>query len=956
MLQIYVRLLLAVIFSMTIFGCSDEPNRELESPQFGAAIEATENCEFQTRGTSSPPSSGTPTLISENTGTVISANFFDSSAIDPPYFDGNEFVSVCVSSLDANGNRTANITTDVGLDNDFLIKAYPQFIVGSKFGNISETSFRFYATNNLPEKDKWPVTSSNLSDQGKPFEFANLEYVSTGAGVGLPAFTNDLPSISITLDIDEQNIVGAERDIMLESWFYDTSTNAELIGNNVATGLPIANTLNNIVGVGHPHFDELGNVLLEMMVHIGALSPNDVSGATNNPGQNQLTEIFSGKDFDLDGIDDHFDVDSHIFLNSTNPADPKPGKYSSGVDANADGIDDADLLPVQFGTHLYSIWYGESFLSPIIIYSRETNSTLVNDFDPSIADMDLTTEGEIELPWNEFLDYTLTEVQPLLQALSVSWALDSTFKRISASGGAIGGVEFGVEPQTNNGSDQPYIIDINKFSVTVDGRHYGLTMPNDTQSPTLNIATPPTSNVTLPTNASFSGSASDTGGSGFNDVRLAIRNQDINQWYNFGNNSFSGAVGNGSTTANLTNTTITDTNWNYSVTLPAGEYSLFVAARDKAGNTSSFSIRRFSIAPDDTQSPTTTIDSPSASNVALPANASFSGSAADAGGSGFNDVRLAIRNQDINQWYNFSNNSFSGAIGNGSTAADLTNTTNTATDWNFNVALPSGEYSLFIIARDNSGNTSSFNVRRFSILSDDVQSPTTTIATPSADNITLPANATFTGSASDAGGSGFNDVRLAIRNQDINQWYNFGNNTFSGAVGNGSTPTNLTNTSITDTDWNLTATLPAGQYTLYIIARDNAGNTSGFTDRSFSVLADDIQSPITTIDTPSTQDATLPTNATFIGSGSDSGGSGFKNIRLAIRNPDISQWYNFSNNSFTGAVGNGSTLANLTNTTITNTDWNYSVTLPPGEYILFIIARDNAGNTSEFNVRSFTIE
>ncbi|OED35827.1 hypothetical protein AB833_29275 [Chromatiales bacterium (ex Bugula neritina AB1)] len=582
------------VASAVIIGCSTDLN--VGNPNFAAA-NTSGICESQVIGTAEPPSSGTPIVISDLTGTVISANFFNSGAIDPPYFDGNEFVSVCVSNPDSTGNRTAEITTDIGQDNDFNIKAYPQFIIGSKFGNIYESSHRYYPNADLPEQHKWPVTSSNLSNQNTPYELANLDYISAVKGVGLPAFTNNLPDIAITLDIDEENVVGAERDIMLESWFYDTSANAVKLGNDISTGLPIANTLNNIVGIGHPHYDELDNTLLEMMVHLGALSPNDVSNAKNNPGQNQLTETFSGKDFDSDGIDDHFDVDSHSFLNSSNPVDPKPGLYSSGLDANEDGIDDADLLPVQIGEYLYSIWYGQSFLSPIVIYSRETDSSLQNDFNPNTPDMDLTNEGEIHLPWNEFLNFTLSELQPLLQAEGVPWAMGSNniFQKMSASGGAVGGLEFGVEPQTNNLLDQPYVMSINKFEVIINGRHLGLTLPADIELPVAIIDTPSNNNAILPASTNFSGSATDTGDSGFNDVRFAIRNLDLAQWYNFSNNSFSGAIGNGSIPATLTNTTTTSTDWNYSVTLPPGNYSLFINARDNADNISGFITRKFKI-------------------------------------------------------------------------------------------------------------------------------------------------------------------------------------------------------------------------------------------------------------------------------------------------------------------------------------------------------------------------
>ena len=479
---------------------------------FPNVVSAQDMCSYETTGTTVPNTSGTPIVISPLTGTLISANFFDSGAIDPPFLDGREFVSVCVEAPDLNGNSRVIVTTDVGLDDDTRIKAYPQFAVGTKFGNQFETSFRFYSNIELPVAHQWPIIAVNLTDENNNFELANLEYVSDVRGVGLPAFTNNLPEITVTLDIDEQNVIGAERDVMLESWFYDTSANADLIGSNLATGSPVVNTLNNIVGIGHPHYSELNNTLLEMMVHIGPLSPNDVSQATRNPGQNQLTERFSGKDSDGDGIDDHFDVDSHI--NANNNLDPQPGVYSSGVDANGDGIDDADLLPIQIGSFLYSIWYGESFLSPIVIFSRETNTSLQNDFNPLTPDMNLSTEGEFTLPWNDFLEYTINELQPKLQTLSVAWASgpDNLFSKISQPTGAIGGVEFGVEPQINGLSDLPYSAIVNKFDIQINGRGFGLTdiRPADTTVPSAETTSISDLSTINPVIADIAGTAFDS--------------------------------------------------------------------------------------------------------------------------------------------------------------------------------------------------------------------------------------------------------------------------------------------------------------------------------------------------------------------------------------------------------------------------------------------------------------
>ena len=687
-------------------------------PNTGHALD----CDHFVVGTSSPPSSGTPTVIDESTGTVISANFFNSSSISPTYFDGQESVSICISPVSSGGNRTATITTDVGRDNNFQIKAYPEFIVGTKFGNLSETSFRFYNTAQLPPEDRWPIVANGLDENGIPYEFANLEYVSIKREVGLPAFTSTLPDIFVTLDIDESNVIGVERDIMLESWFHDTSKNEAIIGNNSVTNLPIANSLNNIVGVGHKHYPALDNTLLEMMVHIAPLSPHDVSQSENNPGQHQLTEIYSGKDHDGDGIDDHFDVDSHAFVNSNNVNHPSPGIYSSGIDNNNDGIDDADLLPVVIGEFAYSIWYGESFLAPIVIFSRESGRSLSNDFDPNTPDINISTDGEITLPWHAFVDYTLFEIEESLQALNVHWAVgtNNPFPAMRSLSGAISGVEFGVEPQINAPNDQPYELTVNKFLVEVGDSTSGLITYRDglpdTVNPVVVVSAPASDGENLPDDLTLLGSATDTGGSGLKDVRLAIRSLTLASWYNFSNDSFSGAVGNGAISANLSNTTSSASDWNYSVSLPAGEYTIAVRSIDNANNASAWSYRDFSVLAPDVQNPAVTISNPSSDNALLnPGTFNFTGTTTDAGGSGFKDVRLAIRSLTLASWYNFANDSFSSAIGNGAISANLSNTTSSASDWNYSVSLPAGDYTIAVRSIDNANNASAWSNRSFTV-------------------------------------------------------------------------------------------------------------------------------------------------------------------------------------------------------------------------------------------------
>ena len=786
-------------------------------------LQAQENCSFEAIGTTVPNTSGTPLIINSLSGTVISANFFASGAIDPPFFDGGEFVSVCILEPDQNGRTIATLTTDVGLDDDTQIKAYPQFLVGSKFGNQSETSFRFYSNTGLPAEQQWPVIAENLNDASSNFEFANLEYVSNIRGVDLPAFTNNLPEIEITLDIDEQNVVGAERDVMLESWFYDTAANSDLIGINLTTGASVVNTLNNIVGIGHRHYPELDNTLLEMMVHIGSLSPNDVSRATRNPGQNQLTENFSGKDSDGDGIDDHFDVDSHVNLN--NNLDPQPGIYSSGLDQNGDGIDDADLLPVKIGSFLYSIWYGESFLSPIVIFSRETNSSLENDFNLSTPDMNLSAEGEFTLPWNEFLEYTMNELQPKLQAINVEWASGSgnLFSRISSPFGAIGGVELGVEPQINGFSDVPYTATINKFDVQINGKEFGL---SDVRIPFAQATSPSSSEDVTPGVIEISGSSSDDQ-SGINSVGVRIQQLGTTPSLFWDGSSFTETP-----IFHEANLSSDGASWTLpGVTLDSiGRYRVRVIAHDKAGNISqAFENPEtdFLVIPPDTTDPSAQATTPDSGNfITVPETIDITGTAFDAE-SGVSSVGVRIQQLGTTPAMFWDGSSFS----NTSIFHDAL-LSGDGTSWTLSgVALVTvGRYRIRVIARDKAGNISqAFENPEtdFLVNSADTTDPSAQATTPDNGNfITAPETIDITGTAFDAE-SGVSSVRVRIQQLGTTPALFWNGSSF--------TDTSIfleTNLSSDGNFWTLPGiTLDtAGRYRVRVIVNDNAGNVAQASD------------------------------------------------------------------------------------------------------------------------------
>ena len=802
-------------------------------------------CEYVTTGTTNPNTSGTPLVINSATGTVISANFFNTGAIDPPYYDGLEFVSVCVEPPDSSGNVTATITTDVGLDNDFLIKAYPEFIVGTKFGNQSETSYRYYDTLDLPNEHKWPVKSDNLDQNGNPYEFANLEYVSQVKGVGLPAFTNELPDITITLDMDEYNVVSAERDVMLESFFFDTSANASIIGNNAVTNQPLAETLNNIVGIGHRHYPELRNTILEMMVHIGPLSPNDVSQAKNNPGQNQLTETYSGKDFDGDGIDDHFDVDSHAYVGSNNPSDPNPGIYSSGVDADGDGIDDEDLLPVVIGDYAYSIWYGEKRV-PIIIYSRENNSTLQIDFDPATPDMDLTSEGEVNLDWNEFLDYTLNSVEVPLQQINqteiaagvpeedrtVAW-MDinlNPFPKMNSSSAAIGGIEFGIEPQINEPKDLPYTAVINTFEIEIDGSSFGL---SDKIAPTANISNPPSTGATLVIGEAFTGSITDTGGSGVDRVSLVIWSVD--------NSSF--VTSNGTTShwapvnATLLGGNPQSANWTLNTSLPVGTYVLHVYPYDVAGN---FDVanrisRAFTVVDaSDTIAPTATITTPATANQTIGLSPTLTGTITDNnGGSGVDHAAIVFWSPSDNSFVTLDGTPGPWAP----VDATLPGGNPQSATWNLSTSLPIGTYVMHVYPYDAAGNFDVANriSKAFTVVdTSDTIAPTATITTPATANQTIGLSPTLTGTITDNnGGSGVDRAAIVFWSPSDNSFV-----TLDGTPGPWApVDATLPGGNPQSANWTLNTSLPIGTYVMYVYPYDASGNfdVANRISRAFSI-------------------------------------------------------------------------------------------------------------------------
>jgi len=358
----------------------------------------------------------------------------------------------------------------------------------------------------------------------------------------------------------------------------------------------------------------------------------------------------------------------------------------------------------------------------------------------------------------------------------------------------------------------------------------------------------------------------------------------------------------------------------------------------------------------DTEAPFANIDTPSSSGQTFAANPTFDGTATDAGGSGFDRVRIVVRDNVTGHWLNFSNGQFGPQSGGlPDRDATLTNTTTSSTDWSVSLPVSTpGNYELFALGYDNAGNIREadngfklWTQRQFLIGSNDTQPPTTRITTPSANNLTFPGTITFAGTASDTGGSGLDRVEILIYNRNSNRWFDFNAGSFRS--GFHKTIANLGNTSPSATDWSLNVMLPPGNFRVYARAIDGNGNIrrlpNGNTDwarRNLVVSNGDAEPPVAKITTPSANNLSFPSTITFAGTATDEGGSGFDRVEILVLDRSTNRWFDFAAGSFRS--GFHRTTATLSNTSTSLTNWSLSVTLPPGNLRVYARAIDNEGN------------
>lgn len=421
----------------------------------------------------------------------------------------------------------------------------------------------------------------------------------------------------------------------------------------------------------------------------------------------------------------------------------------------------------------------------------------------------------------------------------------------------------------------------------------------------------PVTHITIPGNAAtadssfnYTGYATDTGGSGFKKVRIAIQDRNSRQWYNFSDSTFGPIVKSGVeigiTNATLSNTTIPKTNWYINVALPAGDYTFYALAVDNAGN-DAYTGKGLAVWPvnknfkvsavvADEVAPTTTITYPNRDDSILPA-ATITGTASDNGGSGLDYIRLLILDRSTGEFIApdaSRSNSWSWSMEH---RINFTNAPNAAA-WELeteSLNLDAGsDFSVHALPVDLANNfdpTWPWTYTNFAVASD-----ANTDSTPPTVNFNTPfSNKTLSGIATDTGGSGLAYVRLLLRDANTRE--------FVAPDGTRSTAWSWTmehrvtfSNAPESATWNLEISalgLTAGAgFSIHALAVDKANNFDPawpwtFTNFTYNSVAD-TSPPTVSFKTPAVSFDTLTAPVVLTGNVQDTGGSGVNYLRLLL--------------------------------------------------------------------------
>jgi hypothetical protein len=206
----------------------------------------------------------------------------------------------------------------------------------------------------------------------------------------------------------------------------------------------------------------------------------------------------------------------------------------------------------------------------------------------------------------------------------------------------------------------------------------------------------------------------------------------------------------------------------------------------------------------------------------------------------------------------------------------------------------------------------------------------------------LPDIGTLSGTATDdPGGSGIVLVEIAIKDRDANQWLESDGVTFSPGYKRHATVLDALGQE--STGWTYTWTPQPGRYGMSLITQDGAGNedsTRPWVTFTVSDQPQDVVGPDATVALPAA-DVTyqLAGFTGFSGSATDDVGVG--EVEVAVKNRDLTQWWNGTG----WQAGFMYLSATLTAPGEIATDWSYAWLPPaPGDYALLVRAKDTSEN------------
>lgn len=406
------------------------------------------------------------------------------------------------------------------------------------------------------------------------------------------------------------------------------------------------------------------------------------------------------------------------------------------------------------------------------------------------------------------------------------------------------------------------------------GTYYDCAQSPDLTAPRTFI-TVPAENESLVGTVTYSGYATDTGGSGINRVRVAVRDTTTQDWYSFSDGTFGPISNNGikDLTPPVASTPTANFDWDISLTLPTGSYQFFALAEDNNGN-DAFTGKGLPLWPvranfsvvglQDTTNPSITIATPTIGNSSV----TISGTAND--NVAVDRIRLLIKNTTTDEFWNGTawTNTWSWFAPNGTN------------NWSYDLNLPVGNFSTIAWAWDTSDNRTKSTTETFTVGSNDTTPPSVTIDTLTPEQL-IPGLVTISGDAND--NVAIDRVRLLIRNKDTAQYWNGAawTNTWSWFAPAGTS------------DWSYQLTLPAASYSSIAWAWDLSNNRMNSTTYSFSV-GDIDTTPDSTLPTVQILD---PTSQSFVSTGAvtisitSNDNIAIDRNRLLIRNMQTGQYW-----------------------------------------------------------------